>query len=521
MFWKTDPGRRNIYLSALLSGLLLALALPPLHFGFLAWFALVPLMIALERLQRAREGYLVGFLMGLVYFGIAMHWIGWNSGAGFGLRVASVTGAVLLLTTSFGFMMWAYAGVLKAFGRIGHFFAPLLWGGFEMMWHLGELAFPWPLVALTQAQYLPVLQLASIGGSALMTAVVILANAILVVGREKRRAAIIVMILALGVVLFGAMRTSLVDRTLEGQKIGRVALVQGNIDAALKWKLGADYSIDVYQPLTGSLVDQQPDLVLWPETAAPVYIQQDWKWRNRFQSFVDSLGFVLITGARYADFTENGRIPYNPAFMVVPGAKGKFKRYSKVHLVPFGERVAFQWLIPALGKLNLGQAEFKPGDGTAVWHVESDTDTFTVAPLICYESIFPDLGLHAVRLGADVLLNLTNDGWYDGTAELEQHLQLSRIRAVETGRSLVRATNTGISAMIMPGGRITKRLSNGVRGALVEDLQPPINTLFNRGGWIFSYVAMIAALLTTLIAVVVNVRSRRPHTTVSAGSTPA
>ena len=501
MFSITDRRGRQHLAALFLSGLLLALALPPLNFGFLAWIALTPLMFVMEKLPRVRDGYLAGFLFGLVYFSIAMHWIAWNSGTVLGVRIGSAAGAVLLLTSSFGFMTWGYAALLKVFGRTGHLFAPVLWISFEMIWHLGELAFPWPLVALTQAKYLPVLQLASLGGSALMTGVVVLANAMLVAGRERRTASILFLVLIIGTVLFGQLRSRTLGIELAEKSIGRVALVQGNIDAAKKWKLGANYSMDVYLPLTRSLKQEQPDLVVWPETAAPVYVQQDHHWRRLLQEEVDSLGFALITGGRYADFFENGRVPYNPAFLIQPGGRGDFQRYSKVHLVPFGERVAFQWLIPALGKLNLGQAEFKPGEGTAVWTIEGKKNTFKVAPLICYEAIFPDLGQHAVRGGADVLLNLTNDGWYDGTAELEQHLQLSRIRAVETGRSLVRATNTGISAMIDPSGRITRHLGNKLRGALVEDLSPPVNTIFNRGGWLLSYLGLAAGVLMVIYSI--------------------
>ncbi|MCB2198267.1 apolipoprotein N-acyltransferase [bacterium] len=500
MFSITDRRGRLHLATLFISAMLLALALPPLNLGFLAWFALTPFMFVMEKLPRVRDGYLAGFLFGLVYFGIAMHWIGFNSGTTIGVRIGSAAGGVLLLTSSFGFMTWGYAAVLKAFERAGHLFAPMLWIGFETVWHLGELAFPWPLVALTQAKYLPVLQLASVGGTALMTGVVVLANAMLVAGRERRVASILFFLLIGGTLLFGQLRLRSVVVDIAGNKIGRVALVQGNIDAAKKWKLGADYSMDVYLPLTRSLDQEKPDLVVWPETAAPVYVQQDYRWRRRLQEEVDTLGFALITGGRYADFTDNGRIPYNPAFLIQPHKRGQFERYSKVHLVPFGERVAFQWLIPALGNLNLGQAEFKPGKGTAVWRIDGVQDTFTVAPLICYESIFPDLGQKAVRGGADVLLNLTNDGWYDDTAELEQHLMLSRIRAVETGRSLVRATNTGISAMINPAGHLTRILGNKLRGALVEDLAPPVNTTFNRGGWVLSYLGLIAALLVVTIS---------------------
>jgi apolipoprotein N-acyltransferase len=307
---------------------------------------------------------------------------------------------------------------------------------------------------------------------------------VLAAGRNRRGAGFVVIVMIASVWISGKFHASAVHKVSAATPIARIGLVQGNIEAALKWELGPEYSLDKYVPASYRAVEDGADLIVWPETAAPVYIQQSSRWRSYFKEFVDSLGVPVITGGRYLRFDEGKRIPFNPAFMISPGGVPPIRRYEKVFLVPFGERVPGQKLIPALGNLNLGQAEFKPGDSVAVWRYRSSYGhEVSVAPNICFESIFPQHLVESVSRGADVQLNLTNDGWYVGTGGPWQHLELSRISAVETGRSIVRATNTGISAIIAPSGQYLKTLPENVRGAIVADIPAPVDTPFLHHGW--------------------------------------
>lgn len=489
---------RSRMISAAVSGLLLALATPPIPLGFIAWFALFPLFMAIEGAQNNKESYLIGFISGLVFYLGTVYWIAMNTGTNILVRLSSGTGSILLLASTFGLVTLVLYRVYKIFGRGGFFLAPILFVFNETLWHFSELAFPWALFALTQGEYLSVLQMASVGGTAVISAWVVAINTLIFVGRERRITGITVIVLISLPFLLGTLREKSVYERVMPHSLGKIALVQGNIDAAKKWELGAQYSLDIYEPLTQGLRNEQPDLVVWPETAAPVYVQQNRRWRNHFQAFADSLGFSLITGGRYVEFVDDKRIPFNAAFMIKPRGRKQFERYEKVHLVPFGERVPFQKFFPILAKLNFGQAEFKPGEGIAKWTVAGRQDTFTVAPMICYESIFPYLGMEVVRHKTDVILNLTNDGWFDGTSEQRQHLLLSVIRSIETGRSLVRATNTGISAIATPSGRILQSLPTNVRGVLATNIPIPVDTPFNRGGWITPYIFFFVGLLIIL-----------------------
>ncbi len=493
--------RRSRLLWVLFSGVLLALSMPPIPLGFLAWFALIPLLLALEKSESWGEGYLLGFLFGAVYLLGTIHWIAWNTGTNIFFRLASMLGAVLLMSSTLGLFILLHRRLVFSWGRIAHFLFPIVWVGWEALWHHTEFAFPWPLLALSQARYLSVIQLAAVGGTATVGLWVAAVNGVIAAGRSRRLTGVVVILMVVSVLIGGYFRLFHLDMILARNQLGRIALVQGNVEAALKWDLGPEYSLDAYLNQTRDVARQDVDLIVWPETAMPVFVQQSTRWRRFFQAFVDSLGIPLITGGRYTDFSDGGRIPYNPAFLIRPGGMGVMERYEKVYLVPFGERVPLQKLIPALGRLNLGQAEFAPGKDAVVWSITGRSGTFRVAPNICFESIFPRHLQRSVQLGAEVQLNLTNDGWYIGTAGTRQHLMLSRISAVETGRAVVRATNTGISALISPSGRFLKLLPEGVRGTIADDIPVPVNTPFNIWGWRIGDWVLILSLICGAFAV--------------------
>ena len=163
-------------------------------------------------------------------------------------------------------------------------------------------------------------------------------------------------------------------------------------------------------------------------------------------------------------------IRFNSALFYTEKGQQLEQRYDKIHLVPFGERIPGQKLFPFLGKIRLGQAEFAPGDSLKLFQPVPDVQ---VGCLICFEVVFPEVAAGLVRRGAQILVNLTNDGWYGNSSGPYQHLALARLRAIVTRRSIARAANTGISAMIDPAGRVLCRAGYGRRSALALEL--PLN----------------------------------------------
>ncbi len=504
---------RSRILASLLSGILLSLSTPPIPLGFLAWFALVPLILAIEHSEDGKEAFRLGMWTGLIFHLSAIYWIAFNTGAGWGARLGSAAGAIIVLTIWYGLIARLHLLSLKKFGTPGHFVLILLWPAQEVFWLHGELAFPWVSLALTQSKYLPIIQLASVGGTPLVSAWVASLNAIIAAGRTHRRTGIIFLLMIAITWIGGTIREKAVYLSGVEKPIGEVALVQGNVDPALKWKLGAEHSFDLYWSMTRQVVkDHNPILVVWPETAAPVYLKRSRKWRNQMQAFVDTINVPVATGASHYEIEGEKKLRYNSSFLIKPGANKRMDWYAKTHLVPFGERVPFQKIAPSLGKLNFGQAEFTPGEGITTWNVQNGDQSVKVSSMICYEVIFSYLGRQAARKDADFIINHTNDGWLAATSEPWQHLLLSRFRSLETGRALVRATNTGISAIVLPSGRFSMILPEGVRGALSDNIPQPVSTPYMRGGWVLGYLIGFSTIILYLLLVLEAVYKRRKNT---------
>ncbi len=234
-------------------------------------------------------------------------------------------------------------------------------------------------------------------------------------------------------------------------------LVQGNIDQNKKWsKNFKQNTLDKYKRLTLSGCGKDiPDVVIWPETAMPFYVQEVNSESRELRKFVLEKDIRLIVGAPGYEMLENGEGDYrlfNRAFLF--NAKGKIQdTYDKMHLVPFGEYVPFKSLFPFIGKLTHGVKDFSPGGG----HSPLQSGTLALGTFICYETIFSHEVQRKVEAGANLLVNISNDAWFGETSAPYQHLYMAVMRAVEQHRFLLRATNTGISAFISPSGEVMKK----------------------------------------------------------------
>jgi apolipoprotein N-acyltransferase len=237
---------------------------------------------------------------------------------------------------------------------------------------------------------------------------------------------------------------------VRGEEV-KVAVVQGNIDQSLKWEPGLQReSFNTYKRLTMEAARSRPDLVVWPETALPFYLRQETEYRQELQSLSRQIGSWLLVGS--PDYAEDGGVRYyNSAFLLSP-KQGSWEKYDKVHLVPFGEYVPLRNLLFFVDKLVAGMGDFAAGEEAKVFSLP--VGRFGV--MICFEAIFPELARNYRVRGANFLVNITNDAWFGRTAAPYQHLAMAVARAVENGFYLVRAANTGISAVITPEGRIIR-----------------------------------------------------------------
>ncbi|HEY2954635.1 MAG TPA: apolipoprotein N-acyltransferase [Candidatus Eisenbacteria bacterium] len=498
-----SPDRGAVAL-ALVSGALLGAAFLPAPLGFLAWFAYVPLLVALDRAVAAGAGALrlfgLGYAFGLAFYLVGTHWIALLSDVAITvpwLKYPAWIAAALYLAL-FGGLTALGAGLLGRAARapLALVFPPVL-VAVEELRGSGELGFPWFQPGYSQHQFAPLVQLASLGSVTLVTLWLGLVNGLAwraLAGRSRLRSAAGALLALLLPWLWGERVLDAAPRTTGPP----VALVQGNIAGEIKWSGHHQQAIlDTFLALSARAAqgEPRPSLIVWPETATGSYTRKQPEQAIAIARFVARDSVPVFSG--YADYEigPGGRVrAYNAAGLFAPGG-GDARAYAKRHLVPFGERMPFQWLIPALGKIELGQAEWTPGREAVLFPSEAGP----FGALICFESIFPDLAREEVRRGARWLVNVTNDEWFGNGAALHQHAAMALFRAAEHHVPLARCANTGLTVMVDAYGRITHRLPVFQAASLTAPLPSPgPPTLYTRLG---DWPGLLCALALALLAV--------------------
>ncbi len=493
--------------------MVLGIAFLPGPFGFLAWFALIPLLDALQsRIDSGAPGlslFRLGMIFGGAFFLIGMHWIALLSDVAITvpwLKYPAWIAAAFYLALYSGLAVWL-AGTLTRRARVPlAIVLPFVFLAVEELRASGEMGFPWFQPGYTQHAYAQVLQLASLGSVTLVTLWLSGVNVLLWRawrGGSRVRS------------LAGALLL-LVLPWLWGQRVldaasddpgPSVALIQGNIPGAMKWSGKHQREIlDTYLGLSSQAASDslRPVIAIWPETATGTFLRRQLDQAIEVTEFAGRSGLPVFSGFPDYELGADGAPRYlNAAGILAPGTEGH-AIYGKRHLVPFGERMPFQWLIPALGKIELGQAEWTPGVKAVLF--ESGAGRFST--LICFESIFSDLAREDVRAGARWLVNITNDEWFGNSAALYQHAAMANFRAVENHVPLARCANTGLTALIDANGRVTRALPVFQPGVLVGRLGVPgVPTLFGRFG---DWPGLLAGVIV-MVFVVLALRRRPAH----------
>jgi apolipoprotein N-acyltransferase len=464
MLTRLSPRLRR-WLSTLTGALLLAAAFPPSPLWILAFPALALLLHSLEE----QAGFGVWFVAGLVFFASTVYWIGLNSDPPPLLAAASGAGAVVWLSLLWGLTGGLLGWLRRRLGPAALWLAPPLWTSVDWLAEGTEMGFPWALAGATQVGNPLLRPLAALGGIHALTLALLLAAVLLLRlaqtrGRSRWAWGGLALWLALTPLLGGLARGDARDT---GESLG-VLLVQGNIDPEEKWNRPWVDTVMRHLDLTRQALDDgaRPELVIWPETAVPTRLRHRPQLMGLLAEFCGQNRIALLTGANDGETRHgDGGKPYNGSFLFT--GDGLVDDYRKVRLVPFGERVPGQRWVPLLGRINLGQAEFAPGTDLAAGRLPRPRgDSLRFSWSICFEGNFAEPTRTMVLDGAALLTNQTNDAWFGTSRELDQHLALSRLRAVETGRWLVRACNNGYSAAVDPDGRVRQLLPKGGSGTL-------------------------------------------------------
>ncbi|MGD9538984.1 MAG: apolipoprotein N-acyltransferase [Alphaproteobacteria bacterium] len=463
-------GVRRIGL-ALLLGIALAATLPPVHALPLFPVAFVGFIWLIGGARSGAAAFATGFWFGLGFFLAGLYWIGFalmTDPERYGWLVAP---AVIGIAGGLALFI-AFAALLLRLLRLDGLWRvlafALIWTGAE--WLRGHVlsGFPWNLAGSAFSLSDAMMQLAALLGAYGVSLVVVFAGALpALLGEstvQRRRLALPGMLLILVAVWLGGT-IRLADAPEPGSEAAADApmlrIVQPNIAQNLKWLTDERAKVVAkHLELTMLPADDPPDLVIWPEAAMPFVIDEDPAVLAYLTGSLPQ-GAVLITGAprRRAEGPEGPRV-WNSLY--VASTEGVLARYDKHHLVPFGEYVPLRGLL-GLDKITAGTLDFSEGPGPQTLAVPGLPP---FSPSICYEAIFPAGVVAHGELRPAWLLNLTNDGWFGVTSGPYQHLASARLRAVEEGLPLVRAANTGISAVVDPYGRLLARLPLGAEGVI-------------------------------------------------------
>ena len=489
-----------------MSGVLLFLSFPKFGHGAVAWVALSPLLVALAGTsgwRAARLGYLTGAVasMGLLYWTALV--VVQYGGLALPVGVLVMTALCLAFALFHGLFGWGTARLGSAFGPVGLLGAPVLWVGLEYARAHTFFSFPWTLLGYSQHALLPFVQIASAtavyGVSFLVcAAAALLAFLALEPRAARRRAAVAALVLLVG----GAWAWGLWQMGRPVAETGRlkVGLVQGGVRQEDKWVPENAWSnVGRHLSLTERAAGEGARLVVWPESSVPFLFDEDPDLATLLRETVRRRRIYLFFGNDDRERRSDGASRIFVGAKLLDPSGELVARYHKIRLVPFGEYVPMQPLFTLGGrfaaKLVQEVSDFTPGEEATTGVV----DGHRVGGFICYEAIFPSLVRRFGAGGAELLVNITNDAWYGTTSAPHQHLAMAAFRAVENRRYLVRAANTGITAVVDPRGRVLEPTRLFETTVLVREVPLVAETTFyTRHGNVFAQAA--AAIALALVA---------------------
>ncbi|MES2766304.1 MAG: apolipoprotein N-acyltransferase [Bacteroidota bacterium] len=492
---------KNIYLPAIISGILLGISYPPFPLGILAFIGFIPLLKALENPRTIGQTLRILYLAFFIYHGIANWWVGsWQPEADPYL-VASGVALAIGHPVFFMIPIAAYLFLKGKFGRERALWSlPFLWTALEWLHSLGEFSYPWVSLGYTQMYHSHWVQFADIAGVWGVTFVIVMVNSLLAqlyfafkendqipfkdflkTSYSFKRIGLIALLI-ISPFIYSQIKLGEYDHQnllKSSLKKASVGIIQPNINPWQKWKTAPEDQIFLHQRMQDSLKNTfgNLDLAVWSETSIPFYILAPTEGQIGYSSlktWIDSSQTALLSGFPDLFFYEDSlRAPasskvmkdgsgvhydtFNAAFLLNPA--GEPQTYRKMKLTPFAERVpyadefafALSWFEWGVGISGYGKG---PKQETLL--LKTKTGDAKIGSVICIESIYPDFVRNFVAQGAEMLTIITNDAWFDNTPGPEQHFQIGAMRAIENRRYIARCGNTGVSGFITPTGQALK-----------------------------------------------------------------
>ena len=494
--------------------------------------ALTPLIVAVLRpapstSQTTRRAFGLGLLTGIGYFSGTLYWLVETMTTFGGLGVPVALLAAGLLVAYLSLFPAAFAVVLarlrKSLGVRGAVLcAAPVWVttelGRQYLWD----GFPWALLGYSQVTVLPIAQLASLTGVYGLSFLLALTSAAVALvildsrkgvldsregklaagGRTRWAFAVAVALLVATCAVWGRWRIADGSLARSGDPI-RVAVVQGNVAQEEKWNPALrDQIIGRYVSMTRQAVEQGARFVIWPESSFPVYFEEDLRG-HVVRRLAREAGITMLVGSdqvervrpdALADALDNRF--YNAAFLIKPDGSTAAV-YRKMHLVPFGEYVPLQRLLFFVGPIVQAVSNFTPGERPVLLPVGDRP----VSTAICYEVVYGNLIRRFVLDGSELLTTITNDAWYGWSSAAYQHWDQAAMRAIENGRYLARAANTGVSGFVDPYGRVLQKSKLFEPAVLVGDVRlTRARTLYTRTGDLIAWLSAFATAALLAVA---------------------
>ena len=493
----------------------LYLSFPKPGYAWVAWVAFVPFAWGIVKVRRFWSSVFYAWLVGFLFHALSLIWVYYTCLNGGGLSVELSLAAWLGLSGLLALQMALFGGSCYFLKKTGVFF-PILaacgWVAFE--WAHQTIAFygigfPWFMLGGSQWNFPEMLQLVSITG------VYGLSFCLVWVGTQLGWALtnpsvkklvgslLLAVVIASSIYGFGHYRLEHFEQIRKHQSLLslQAVLMQPNIDQYKKWDEAYEQEImDVLASMGEQVSSSNAVLTVWPESTTPGPLQEE-KYATLFRNLANTSHSYQLVGSVVPGTKQE---QYVGAYLVGPDSEN-WQEYRKVKLVPFGEFIPFasgvQSLFPDMDVLvELGA--FTPGPTSQEL---LNLQGVLLGSTICYESIFPQLWVAQARKGAKVFVNVTNDAWFFATAAPYQHLSANVLHAVETGRSVLRAANTGFSAVINPVGKIEDKSGLFSREILYSAVALPVGeyqTFYTQWGDWFAWVCALL-FFTLLISTIV------------------
>ena len=445
------------FILATASAILLRLSFPKFNLWFLSWVAFVPLLYALAQKQRPLKTFFISLLCGSSFFVMTIFWL---------VHVTVAGMFVLSFYLSFYFVVFAFVFCyaqekFNFWQRLS--FLPAFWVLLEFARSHLLTGFPWALLGYSQVPNLLAIQAADLFGVYGISFIVMFINIyIFELSKNKenmrsltdRRLFLPLFIIVLWLT-YGLYR--LTENPQKKCPV-KMTVVQGNIAQEIKWVSNfQDQIFNKYRLLTELVhLKEEPNLIIWPETSFPDYLEFD-KNDKPLRDLAGQLKTSLLVGSiRFQDQR------YFNSALLFSSAGTLAGVYDKLHLVPFGEYIPLRRFLPGVERI-LPIEDFTSGTNFEIFSVPApNCGIIKFGVLICFEDTLNSLAREFVRRGADVLINMTNDGWFGDTACPYQHLQASVLRAVENRVFVLRAANTGVSCFIDDCGRVIVRVHDSL-----------------------------------------------------------